>query len=165
MILILIIYKSSFFNKSIATASSIFPLCWIKAFSISSSVISINWQKDGKYTPKVVVAVDLFGLPADYNAIKPICQKYGLLLLEDGAQGFGGEINGKKACSFGDISTTSFFLIQCLCLRRSWLLEPENLRQMLWFHLWGCWRAVIVKWEIQHWLTLHPQIIQNAGMC
>ncbi len=66
-------------------------------------------KADGKYNPKVVVAVDLFGLPADYNAIKPICQKYGLLLLEDGAQGFGGEINGKKACSFGDISTTSFF--------------------------------------------------------
>lgn len=69
----------------------------------------IKVQKEGKYTPKVVIAVDLFGLPADYNAIKPICQKYGLLLLEDGAQGFGGEINGKKACSFGDISTTSFF--------------------------------------------------------
>ena len=69
----------------------------------------IKVQKEGKYTPKVVVAVDLFGLPANYNAIKPICQKYGLLLLEDGAQGFGGEINGKKACSFGDISTTSFF--------------------------------------------------------
>lgn len=66
-------------------------------------------KKEGKYTPKVVVAVDLFGLPADYNAIKPVCEKYGLLLLEDGAQGFGGEINGKRACSFGDISTTSFF--------------------------------------------------------
>ena len=64
---------------------------------------------DGKYKPKAVVAVDLFGLPADYIAIKPICEKYGLLLLEDGAQGFGGSINGKLACSFGDISTTSFF--------------------------------------------------------
>ena len=60
-------------------------------------------KKEGKYTPKVVVSVDLFGLPADYNAIKPICEKYGLFLLEDGAQGFGGEINGKRACSFGDI--------------------------------------------------------------
>nr|MBQ4458047.1 DegT/DnrJ/EryC1/StrS family aminotransferase [Clostridia bacterium] len=64
---------------------------------------------EGKYQPKAVVAVDLFGLPADYDAIKPICEKYGLLLLEDGAQGFGGSINGKLACSFGDISTTSFF--------------------------------------------------------
>ena len=64
---------------------------------------------DGKYKAKAVVAVDLFGLPADYIKIKLICEKYNLLLLEDGAQGFGGSINGKKACSFGDISTTSFF--------------------------------------------------------
>lgn len=65
--------------------------------------------KEGKYRPKVVVAVDLFGLPADFEAIKRICEKYDLLLLEDGAQGFGGAINGKRACSFGDIATTSFF--------------------------------------------------------
>lgn len=65
--------------------------------------------EEGKYKPKAVVAVDLFGLPADYAAIKPICEKYDLLLLEDAAQGFGGNINGKMACSFGDISTTSFF--------------------------------------------------------
>ena len=64
---------------------------------------------EGEYTPKAVVAVDLFGLPADFPAIKAICEKYGLLLLEDGAQGFGGSINGKMACSFGDIATTSFF--------------------------------------------------------
>ncbi|WP_286138989.1 DegT/DnrJ/EryC1/StrS family aminotransferase [Faecalibaculum rodentium] len=64
---------------------------------------------EGKYKAKAVVAVDLFGLPADYPEIKAICKKYDLLLLEDGAQGFGGNINGKKACSFGDISTTSFF--------------------------------------------------------
>lgn len=63
----------------------------------------------GKYQPKAIVAVDLFGQPADYDAIRPICEKYNLLLLEDGAQGFGGEIRGKRACSFGDISTTSFF--------------------------------------------------------
>ena len=53
--------------------------------------------------------MDLFGQPADYDRICPICEKHGLLLLEDGAQGFGGEIRGRKACSFGDISTTSFF--------------------------------------------------------
>ena len=64
---------------------------------------------EGEYTPKAVVAVDLFGLPADFPAIKAICEKYGLLLLEDGAQGFGSSINGKMACSFGDIATTSFF--------------------------------------------------------
>ena len=64
---------------------------------------------DGKLSPKVIVAVDLFGLPANYPQIRKIADKYDLLILEDGAQGFGGEIMGRKACSFGDISTTSFF--------------------------------------------------------
>lgn len=65
--------------------------------------------EDGTYRPRVIVAVDLFGQPADYNRIRPIADKYNLLVLEDGAQGFGGQIGDKKACSFGDISTTSFF--------------------------------------------------------
>lgn len=69
----------------------------------------IKVKTEGKYTPKVVAAVDLFGQPADYPRIKEICKKHDLLLLEDGAQGFGGSINGQMACSFGDISTTSFF--------------------------------------------------------
>lgn len=60
-------------------------------------------------SPKAVVAVDLFGLPADYPQLQRICDEHSLLILEDGAQGFGGSINGKMACSFGDISTTSFF--------------------------------------------------------
>lgn len=64
---------------------------------------------EGQLNPRAVIAVDLFGLPADYDAIRPICEKYDLLLLEDGAQGFGGSFHGKKACSFGDIATTSFF--------------------------------------------------------
>jgi len=59
--------------------------------------------------PKVIIPVDLFGLPADYSAITNIANKYNLLVLEDGAQGFGGEYKGKKACSFGDAATTSFF--------------------------------------------------------
>lgn len=68
-----------------------------------------NVRKEGKYTPKAVIAVDLFGQPADFTAIRKITEKYKLLLLEDGAQGFGGRIVNKRACSFGDISTTSFF--------------------------------------------------------
>ncbi len=64
---------------------------------------------EGNLKPRVIVAVDLFGQPADYPKIRAIADRYGLLILEDGAQGFGGEIDGRKACSFGDISTTSFF--------------------------------------------------------
>ena len=68
-----------------------------------------NTVLEGKLTPKVIITVDLFGLPANYPEIREIADNYGLRILEDGAQGFGGEINGKRACSFGDISTTSFF--------------------------------------------------------
>ena len=65
--------------------------------------------KEGKLIPKAIITVDLFGLPADYYAIRKIADKYDLYILEDAAQGFGGDIKGKRACSLGDISITSFF--------------------------------------------------------
>lgn len=77
------------------------------AGSFEKAVQSIS--DEGKLTPKVVIPVDLFGQCADYTKIIPIARKYGLYVLEDGAQGFGATIADKRACSFGDISTTSFF--------------------------------------------------------
>ena len=79
----------------------------ISAESLEKAILKV--KEEGTLTPKAVVAVDLFGLPADFKTLRPVADKYGILILEDGAQGFGGEIDGKKACSFGDISTTSFF--------------------------------------------------------
>lgn len=64
---------------------------------------------EGKLTPKVIIPVDLFGLPADYIEIERIAKSYNLRVIEDAAQGFGGSLNGKKAGSFGDAATTSFF--------------------------------------------------------
>ena len=64
---------------------------------------------EGKLTPKAVVAVDILGNPCDYDAIIPICEKYGLILIEDAAQSFGASYKGKKCCAFGQIATTSFF--------------------------------------------------------
>lgn len=64
---------------------------------------------EGKLNAKAIVTVDLFGQPADYDEIACIAEEYHLLLLEDAAQGFGGSIRGRLACSFGDISCTSFF--------------------------------------------------------
>lgn len=65
--------------------------------------------KEGKLTPKLVIPVDLFGLPAPYPEIKIIADKYNLKVMEDGAQGFGGKIGERKSCSFGDGAATSFF--------------------------------------------------------
>ena len=83
--------------------SIIRPLCLVPEAQIQAVL------KEGKLTPKVIIPVDLFGQPADYNLIVPLAEHYGLKILEDAAQGFGGSINGKKACSFGEFSATSFF--------------------------------------------------------
>ena len=64
---------------------------------------------EGKLKPKAVVAVDILGNPCDFDAIAPICEKYGLILIEDAAQSFGASYKGKKCCAFGQIATTSFF--------------------------------------------------------
>ena len=64
---------------------------------------------EGRSAPKAIIAVDLFGLPANYSELERIASKYNLVLIEDAAQGFGGSINGRMAGSFGDIATTSFF--------------------------------------------------------
>jgi UDP-2-acetamido-2-deoxy-ribo-hexuluronate aminotransferase len=60
-------------------------------------------------TPRGIIPVDLYGLPADYDAIDAVAKKYGLFVIEDAAQSFGAEYKGRKSCSFGDIACTSFF--------------------------------------------------------
>jgi len=59
--------------------------------------------------PRGVIPVDLFGLPADYDAINSFAKDHGLFVIEDAAQSFGAEYKGKKACSLTDIACTSFF--------------------------------------------------------
>ena len=75
--------------------------------SMERCIQAVN--KEGKLKPKAMVVVDLFGLPADYDKVLALAEKYGLYVLEDCAQGFGGTYHGKKAGTFGHISTTSFF--------------------------------------------------------
>ena len=95
-----------------AGATPVFVDVDLDTFNISVEALGQAVEKviaEGKLAPKAVVAVDLFGLPADFAGVRNVADKYGLKVLEDGAQGFGGNIAGKRACSFGDISTTSFF--------------------------------------------------------
>ena len=59
--------------------------------------------------PKGIIAVDLFGLPADYDAINAIARVNGLFVVEDAAQSFGGKYKEKMAGNLSDIAATSFF--------------------------------------------------------
>lgn len=105
-------YFASAGTASILGATPVLVDIDLHTFNMSPEALEEQIRRvleEGKLTPKAVVPVDLFGQPADYTKILPIAKKYGLKVLEDGAQGFGGNIHGKQACSFGDISTTSFF--------------------------------------------------------
>ena len=79
----------------------------IDPLSLENAICKV--ENERRLVPRAIIPVDLFGQPADYDAILPIAAKHGLKVLEDGAQGFGGAIRGKRACSFGDASITSFF--------------------------------------------------------
>lgn len=102
---------------SLAGATPVFCDCDPDTFNLDPNSLKQNIEKvlgEGKLKPKAVIAVDLFGQPADFPAIEPLCKQYGLFLVEDAAQGFGGAIGTKKACSFGDVSATSFFPAKAL---------------------------------------------------
>jgi len=69
----------------------------------------IKVKNEGKLNPKGIIPVDLFGQPADYDEINQLAEKYGLFVLEDAAQGFGGVYKGKRAGSLAEVAGTSFF--------------------------------------------------------
>lgn len=77
------------------------PVCLEKAI--------LETIQAGQLRPRVIIPVDLFGLPANFPKIMEIAEKYDLLVLEDSAQGFGGMIGNQRAGSFGHAATTSFF--------------------------------------------------------
>ena len=70
---------------------------------------SVRSQQTSVLTPRGVIAVDLFGLPADYERIDEIAKTEDLFVVEDAAQSFGAEIDHSKAGAFGSIACTSFF--------------------------------------------------------
>ncbi len=66
-------------------------------------------KAEGRLTPKAVIAVDLFGQPANYPEIAAITEKHGLKLVADSAQGFGSTLNERHPVEWADVTTTSFF--------------------------------------------------------
>lgn len=79
---------------------------------IEADTYNINPKEVEKaITPKTkaIIPVDLFGQMADYTALEAIAEKHGLKIIEDAAQSFGAEQNGRKAGTMGHVGTTSFF--------------------------------------------------------
>jgi dTDP-4-amino-4,6-dideoxygalactose transaminase len=81
--------------------------CNIDVVHLESQIDAV--VREGKLRPRMVVAVDLYGLPADYAAINRIAKKHGMLVLADAAQSFGGGQNGKMIGALTDMTATSFY--------------------------------------------------------
>ena len=79
----------------------------LDAESLQAAIEAV--KREGRLTPRAVIAVDLFGGPADYPAIARVCAKHGLKLIADSAQGFGCTLDGKHPIHWADVATTSFF--------------------------------------------------------
>ncbi|MEM7359274.1 MAG: DegT/DnrJ/EryC1/StrS aminotransferase family protein [Pseudomonadota bacterium] len=83
-----------------------------RTFNIDPNKLAEEVQRvkaDGKLVARGVIPVNLFGLAPDFDAIDEIAKEHELFVVEDTAQGFGGEYKGRISGNLGDISTTSFF--------------------------------------------------------
>ena len=103
----------------VATAE---PVAWLGAVPVFLDVVPDTFNLDPAcleqgvrtaravgLTPRAVIAVDLFGQPADYDAIETICARHGLWLMADAAQSFGATYRQRRVGTLGAITATSFF--------------------------------------------------------
>ncbi len=99
--------------EAIATVGATPVFVDIEAGSFNMDVAALEAaiaaHDSSKTRPKGIIAVDLFGLPADYRAINTIAAKHGLFVIEDAAQSFGGSAENRRAGSLAEIGCTSFF--------------------------------------------------------
>jgi dTDP-4-amino-4,6-dideoxygalactose transaminase len=92
-------------------ATPVFVDVYAETFNLDADSLkaAIATAKKQGLKPKAVIPVDLFGLPADFDAITPIARAEKLFILDDAAQGFGATYKGRRLGTFGDATATSFF--------------------------------------------------------
>jgi len=96
---------------ALAGATPVFVDVDADTFNIDAKGIgpAIATAKGLGLKPKAIIPVDLFGLPADFEALEAVAKAENLLVLDDAAQGFGATYKGRKIGVFGHATATSFF--------------------------------------------------------
>lgn len=92
-------------------AVPVFVDCHAETFNLDAGSLkkAVDVARQEGLKPRAIIAVDLFGLPADYDVIEPLAKEAELDLICDSAQGFGGVYKGRKVGTIGTATTTSFF--------------------------------------------------------
>ncbi len=98
-------------KSSLRWGHSGFVDCDPQTYNLDSASLAraVDHAKTLGLHPAAIIAVDLFGLPADYHTIQKVADADNLHIISDSAQGFGGVYQGYKSGTLGDITTTSFF--------------------------------------------------------
>ena len=81
--------------------------CMMDTADLAARVARVS--AEGRLTPRAVIAADLFGQAADYDALAPLAAERGLLLIDDAAQSFGGASGGRPVGALAPVTTTSFY--------------------------------------------------------
>jgi dTDP-4-amino-4,6-dideoxygalactose transaminase len=71
-------------------------------------------KREGRLTPRMIIAVDLFGIPADYEAVFAVAERHELQVMADAAQSFGAKLKGRWAGNIAPVTATSFFPAKAL---------------------------------------------------
>lgn len=93
-------------------AAPVFVDCDPDTFNMDPAALEARIEETrraGVLRPAAVIPVDMFGAPADYRALAPIAAREGLFMLADGAQGFGGRLDGRWIGDLAEATATSFF--------------------------------------------------------
>ena len=104
------------FCQALTFSASANPIVYEEATPVFIDSEYETWNMDPKalekafekYTPKAVVVVHLYGIPAKMDEIMRICQKHNVPILEDAAESLGATINGKQTGTFGKFGAFSF---------------------------------------------------------
>ena len=95
----------------LAGATPVFVDVARDSFNLTADSLALGAlaAREAGLTPKVVMPVDLFGQPADFASFEPACRKYGLKILSDAAQSYGGGQGNRRVGSLAAVTSTSFF--------------------------------------------------------
>lgn len=104
------------FCQSLTFAATANPIMYEGATPVFIDSEADTWNMDPnalrkafeKYTPKAVIVVHLYGIPAKMDEIISICAEHNVPLIEDAAESFGASINGKQTGTFGEYGVFSF---------------------------------------------------------
>ena len=130
-----------------SNANAVPVFCDVEEDTFNLSVDS--FQEKITERTRAVIAVHMFGLPADMDKLMSICNERGLFLIEDCAQAHFATISSKKVGTFGDISTFSFFpgkilgvmmarcLLKTVCLQTDVEFLQEMVQKRLYFEMEG----------------------------